>query len=950
MPHLSAVTRVWGTRFDHLASSPPPSPPSVRPQGRSERTPRSSPQPAHDNSDMEQKLSPSIFVGNLPALLDDEFLKAALAKELSPYGGFGIKIVKNEKGPAYGFIKCESPTAAEQLLHALHNAPTIYIEGRDLRFEQARAYSVLYISYCTPTKYTRGTPSSDDDEGVDFAIPGSMTIVARPKASKPDAMSKTYQISYDISGADLDLNEQEDALTLQPLQCNADTIRKIAEFFGPLARLDLYNDCKGVDETTATGEEAMSYPEPHDGPRNPDMDPRCWRVEWVHRDDCAIAEIALRSVPLINATWAHVRANERSLRYGTPRFPHSVSMGLYNSPDRPNHSLSRRIIPSSPLSYPNFRHFDVRGPRTTRNAENSPSSRGTPPTVETDHLSPPKQKLSWGDMEFPSLNDPVDEKDYPADSLSVSEMQNNDDDRTPRAPLATLDIQTYRHYEGDHGLTSSPTTPLSPESFPPTPTNANIYQADVELVDEGDHHMGFENRGRYERHGAFRHHNTREHDPFTLFIGDLITSGPDAWDEARLNDYFAPLPGLIEVKVYRKPYTPSYAFVGFDNVQSPRQAVAGERQRKLNGEPHLHARLREILPKGQRFGRMGRGRGAMLHGGFRRQTQDPVHRLLPPRDEVALTPSSSSELVPFDEREKLGTQVSLEVKEQRKSVPQGNPYPQVHGANEPVDSGTPPPAVDATSPPYVAANGPTVLHPAMNTGYYPSPPPWGMPPPGPYPPYFGHHMGYMVPSGVVGNGVDPGYFHGHLSYIPYPAFPTRPSHTESSQGQTNEQPPVRATGFIRQDEGPLYAVYNPDDLTKYMASEPGPGNQAPPPGFHSPHPHPAGVPGQAQLVASNSAGNLHHHHPPGWVQFPQAPPYTPHPHGGPHMPTHHSRHFPHGGPPPAWTATAPRYPSTSGSFASSASGNHLPQFQDSSSRRPSLGNVSPNANRVAGRA
>jgi hypothetical protein len=43
----------------------------------------------------------------------------------------------------------------------------------------------------------------------------------------------------------------------------------------------------------------------------------------------------------------------------------------------------------------------------------------------------------------------------------------------------------------------------------------------------------------------------RELDPYTLFVGGLETFGPGAWDEAKVERYFARFGGLESVKVVR---------------------------------------------------------------------------------------------------------------------------------------------------------------------------------------------------------------------------------------------------------------------------------------------------------------------------------------------------------------------------------------------------------------
>jgi hypothetical protein len=83
------------------------------------------------------------------------------------------------------------------------------------------------------------------------------------------------------------------------------TIRELVSFFGKLESFDIY---KGP-ETTDKGESrryihiafllcispaiselsASELPVPHDAPRKPGMDMRCFEIKWCHRDDCVAA-------------------------------------------------------------------------------------------------------------------------------------------------------------------------------------------------------------------------------------------------------------------------------------------------------------------------------------------------------------------------------------------------------------------------------------------------------------------------------------------------------------------------------------------------------------------------------------------------------------------------------------------------------------------------------------
>jgi hypothetical protein len=89
-------------------------------------------------------------------------------------------------------------------------------------------------------------------------------------------------------------------------------------------------------------------------------------------------------------------------------------------------------------------------------------------------------------------------------------------------------------------LGTSPITPRTPGSlFPITP---------IDVADAS----AFKEYGNKE-HGYLydSDRNDRELDPTTLFVGGLETCGPGAWDEAKVEKFFARFGGLESVKVVR---------------------------------------------------------------------------------------------------------------------------------------------------------------------------------------------------------------------------------------------------------------------------------------------------------------------------------------------------------------------------------------------------------------
>ena len=128
------------------------------------------------------------------------------------------------------------------------------------------------------------------------------------------------------------------------------------------------------------------------------------------------------------------------------------------------------------------------------------------------------------------------------------------------------------------GLDSTSITPVTSGSqFPITPTTSGT-SYDGFGANDGGKSSGIQ----------------KEIDPTTLFVGGLEASGPGAWDEAKVRQLFARFGGLESVKFVRpgRAYilwvgfhfltqvianaTAAFAFVKFNNAESPARAVCEE--------------------------------------------------------------------------------------------------------------------------------------------------------------------------------------------------------------------------------------------------------------------------------------------------------------------------------------------------------------------------------------
>lgn len=108
-------------------------------------------------------------------------------------------------------------------------------------------------------------------------------------------------------------------------------------------------------------QESAHYARPHDAPRCPSMDSKCWEVKWQHRDDCVSALMVtllfelfhsindvlsiqtLKRVPHLTVTWAH-QPSAAGNNFG----PNSLSF----STSHPFHSQRQITSPQFvPLGY-----------------------------------------------------------------------------------------------------------------------------------------------------------------------------------------------------------------------------------------------------------------------------------------------------------------------------------------------------------------------------------------------------------------------------------------------------------------------------------------------------------------------------------------------------------------------------------------------------------------------
>lgn len=288
--------RTWGTRFDTLPSSPPLSPASREPSNlnsppsKPSELPSSHPSP-QKFKDERMPHDASVFVGSLPSTVDQQELARLLSEHLSEHTEVkNIKVVRDSKGGVCAFVQCEDAVSAATLIHTLHSNPSKSFLGRNLRYEPARAFRTLLVSYRTPTQYIPVNINRESQvhnnyhphqtsQSVTLDLPFAMRIW------KP-ANSKFHSLLYNNEAVNAEnfaenlpgAGNEYPTLFLKPVAFDEETIHALASFFGRLESIALYpgrTDDFSKMENGSPVEPWRLYPAPHDSPRGPSMDTRC---------------------------------------------------------------------------------------------------------------------------------------------------------------------------------------------------------------------------------------------------------------------------------------------------------------------------------------------------------------------------------------------------------------------------------------------------------------------------------------------------------------------------------------------------------------------------------------------------------------------------------------------------------------------------------------------------
>ncbi|KAG2156676.1 uncharacterized protein EDB93DRAFT_926724 [Suillus bovinus] len=950
--------RSWGTRFDTLLSAP------LSPtEGPTQDIPLTINEACDDSKKSADRIvqDASIFIGSLPTNIDHLELTRMLSDHLSDHPEVQtIKVVRDSKGGTCAFIQCQDAETAAMLIANLHSSDPKQFMGRYLRYEPARALRTLLISYRTPRQFV---PSSDtkssfgdlqDGQPVDINLPWAMKI-SRVLGSRHLSLLYNSDARAAAENEGLlplgDREADESGAYFNPLLYNAETLRKISTIFGAIEHFLPHEFESGVQQ---------EYPSPHNAHRSAEMETGCWEIKWCHRDDCVGALMTLRRVPHLTVTWAHHPAHPRQPMPYHGAQPvqinqhHWQGQAVNSTPVTPSHfafpnrfSSIDSLVPCHPGTQPisssaslgNISRNSNRASTAlcdmTWSSQNSALDvTGTAPK-RPRALSLSHKPSGVDKKHFPPVSE-RETKKYWSDRMEAADENQSIVTHLPSMSGISDVISQGESYDIELGIPPTPefgTSPMTPKTpgslIPHTPTTGN-YLSDFQSGSLPEFVTKNGLQWDAKREGPL--------DPTTIFVGGLEMYGPNAWDEERVRNLFSRYGGVENVKVIRPVNKRSaFAFVTFNNKDSPARAVSEEHNRILDGRP-IRVQLRDWNPPHRTNWRSNRNRGRNLEGSMVRHGSEPS---LVSSDDFCVDPNVQQPSATALEERLQELNIGHKIATKASVLDVGQSDEKLDIASEPrqlsslvtddvktvnLDDTVSPQAASiatSTSQTSVTSSAPPqhMAYPVPTMGYY-HPQGWvaGFPPY--HMQYMGAYPGFPLPppmsqsfqpaSGADARGtpsttpapiVHPGMY---APFIPYP-YPARTPVREQGQGQTPvaAQAPLIPTGFIHGDQGILVPVYPPDALNQYMSGAQG--EQAStsteaalasvpnqPPNNWKPYPTPAFGPGMSvppgiqhpnpgpfPIMSPN--GWMPNHAPFGINQHMQAPSNVPMGSGGTHM-------------------------------------------------------------------
>ncbi|KAG1774068.1 hypothetical protein EV702DRAFT_558139 [Suillus placidus] len=916
--------RSWGTRFDTLLSAPLS--PTEDAHAATQDTPLTVNEACDDSKKSADRIvqDASIFIGSLPTNIDHLELTRMLSDHLSDHPEVQtIKVVRDSKGGTCAFIQCQDAETAAMLIANLHSSDPKQFMGRYLRYEPARALRTLLISYRTPRQFA---PSSDtkssfgdlqDGKPADIDLPWAMKISRVPGSRHLSVLYNSDARAAAENEGLLPLGDREadeSGAYFNPLHYTAETLRKISTIFGGIEHFVPHEFESGIQQ---------EYPPPHDAPRSAGMETGCWEIKWCHRDDCVCALMTLRRVPHLTVTWAHHPAHPRqpmpyhgahpvqtSQHHWQAQVTSSTHMAPSHFPFPNRFSSADSLVPyhtgiqpiSSSASLGNISRNSNRASTAlcdmTWSSQNGAlDTKGTAPK-RPRALSLSHKPSGVDKKQFPPISETVHDREtreYWSDRMEAADenpstmthlpsMSGISDVESSTAHFNTTPVHQEESYDVELGIPPTPefgTSPMTPKTpgslIPRTPTTGS-YLSDFQSGSLPEFVTKNGLQWNAKREGPL--------DPTTIFVGGLEMYGPNAWDEERVRNFFSRYGGVETVKVIRPVNKRSaFAFVTFNNKDSPARAVSEEHNRILDGRP-IRVQLRDWNPPHRTNWRSNRNRGRNLEGSMVRHGSDLS---LVSSDDFRVDPNvQQPSAIALEERlqelnigHKTTAKVSMpdvEQSDEKLDVASGPQQSSSLVADDVqtvnLDDAVPPQAAfitPSTSQTSVTSAPPQhMAYPIPTMGYY-HPQGWvaGFPPY--HMQYMGAYPGFPLPppmnqsfppaSGADARGtpsatpapiVHPGMY---APFIPYP-YPARTPVREQGQGQAAvaTQAPLIPTGFIHGDQGILVPVYPPDALNQYMSdaqgeqvsasAEAAPASlPAQPPNNWRPYPPPAFAPG-----------------------------------------------------------------------------------------------------------
>ncbi|KAH8099297.1 hypothetical protein BXZ70DRAFT_291551 [Cristinia sonorae] len=555
-PRLVAKPRTWGTRYDSLGPCSTPSSPEV-PTNPPSSPPRNMPTsvmhpPTHLLHTPEKHISTnnatspektphdaSIFVGSLPSHIDHNELTRLLSEHLAEHTEIkSVKVVRDNKGGVCAFMQCEDAPSAAKLIETLQSQPPKSFLGRYLRFEPARAFRTLLVSYRAPTQFIRANSALDTpsqamagDSQLVTLEPASAMRIFRPHPTKYLAIAYNEDAKgFDVHpGVDTSAPATDpflgNGLILDPLQYDADTIRLLAAAFGPVESFGKFITGNAGDQNIQNeGTSNRDNLHPHDAPRSTGMADDIWEIKWKHREDCVTALMTLRRIPHITVTWAHQQLHPLSTasgesRLSSPNVTPTPQLGPFASPTRPRSFVQAYGIGSpsdyqrvngirASLSFPRGYSTDIPvipfklSPSAPHTMAASASEGGTLPpsgllargvpliSGSRSHVDMPIDSVNakWSESDFPPLHMTPNMSER-LDSLlgepsSIPRSNDSSERHASPSPSSSLSVQPATPIPADADKSNTEEGPRDTADPSQSSPSRDLCQSDVDLVQE----------------------------------------------------------------------------------------------------------------------------------------------------------------------------------------------------------------------------------------------------------------------------------------------------------------------------------------------------------------------------------------------------------------------------------------------------------------------------------